>query len=153
MAMATQFRGRPRPSFGRGNNWTMPYHRSPIGQPSQRPSFNGASRNPTHPRNFRAGPRFTQHPTRTQPFLRQSPPFNPNVTCRYCSRVGHLERDCRTKMRDQSNTRRPRAQAHFATSNDTMEVDAAGSSQDYAPMELFMATHSPTPTHSDVWYF
>ena len=111
IAMATQFRARSRRPYGRGNprtrNQSINSPRFPFRQPGYRaPRFNPPSRN------FQSPSASYQHstprpPFRPQPSSRQSPPFNPQVQCTYCSRVGHLERDCRTKVREQSFPRRP----------------------------------------------
>ena len=73
---------------------------------------------------------FTSSPSRSLPHKpnnsryphKPSPPYNPSFTCTFCNRVGHLERDCRTKRRNQSQNP-PKHQANTTTLDDLYILD------------------------------
>ena len=97
------------------------------------------------------------NPSRSLPFRGTRPNnsgYPHTIQCTYCQRLGHLERECRTKQREQRPQMRyqPRAQARIAQINESSISDYTDDSNS-DQLHLFAATiHSPTPI-DDEWYF
>lgn len=80
--------------------------------------------------------------------------FSRSMQCNYCHRIGHLERECRTKQRETRPQSRfqPRAQARIAQL-DEHNPATYSETDDRIPLQLFTVTiemHNPS---DDEWYF